>query len=202
MNNITYPECWSNPGERKENYKPNPFLSSNKKASDQYTELIGYKLAVINNVSPISISETIILICFGETFKLNYKLFDVSDAIEDSKSIVELQEGWGENGRKIEVEVYKRSIRLLVDYANYIFENYGIVVETPEINPVRNGSIDILWNTKNGYLLLNVKDFKNDYLGTFFGFRKSNRKIKEGEIDLNCIEPDMAMWMKDLCSNG
>lgn len=201
MNNITFPECRSNPGERKDSYKPNPFLSSTKKASDQYTDLIGYKVPVSLNVLPLTISETISLECCGDKYRLNYKLFDVADSIDDSKNILSLKEGWGDNGKQITTEIYRRSIKLLIDYANHIFDHYDIVINGPEINPVRNGSVDLVWNTENGYLLINVKEFKNDYLGTFFGFRKSNRKIKEGEIDLNCIEPDMAMWMKDICSD-
>ena len=120
------------------------------------------------------------------------------DEINDSKYILDLQEGWGDNGAPISLNVYQSSIEFVLNYSGYILNIYKIAISTPEIKPVRDGSIDLVWNTDLAYMAINIKLSTDGLLGTFFSFKHENKKIKEGELDLTIVESDTAYWMTSL----
>ena len=192
---ITMPQCFVYTKKDKR-YNPDSYSKRSTEGSIYDRELIGYKTLKSNDKNSSEILETLEIA--GEKFPISSKFVDLKDEIIDSLYILELKEGWGENGAAIKDGAYKCAIGFLIKYFEYIHTHSSIVISTPEINPVRNGSIDLVWNTTNGYMLVNIAKKKDALQGTFFGFKKTNKKIKEGEIDIQNVEPPMALWMTTL----
>jgi hypothetical protein len=127
------------------------------------------------------------------TIQLNSKLKRIAEAIQDSSFILDLKEGWGENGKPIDNDIFVASIMLLHGYATKIFQE-GAILPTPEINPVRDGSIDMVWRSEKGYFATNIAKKNDSLLGTFFCYGKG-KPSKEGQIDIDAVEKSMAILM-------
>lgn len=198
--NIQIPKCYLNMPERTDNLKVLTYTPKKNSGSLYASEIIGYKPSyssqspIIEPITPL-IENQLTFDYAGVNCTVNSRLSDIVEEILDSENILSLKGGWGDNGKEITKNTYISAINALILYSEYILENYNFIIQTPEINPVRNGSIDIVWNTEKGYLIFNINE---DLLGTFFGFKKLNPKFKEGEVDLINVEPSMALFMKDL----
>ena len=98
-------------------------------------------------------------------FCLPLALKHIAFTIEDSKEILALDEDWdNNNGSKIQFETWASAVELIIVYATFILENFNTPIIAPEINPVGNGSVDIVWRTKEARLLMNVKSLKSTVL--------------------------------------
>ena len=116
--------------------------------------------------------------------------------IEASKFILNLNENWDENGAlPISPILYETAICFLQNYATFISKKYKTVIETPSINPVKNGSIDLEWHTSNVQLLINIRDTQNAY---FYGDYYNNDSPIKGSVSVKTVEPFFAAWMLKL----
>lgn len=127
-------------------------------------------------------------------------LFDLVDEIKDSKYILDLENDWDNmGGIPISSDLYSKAIDFLLMYAIYIYKDDNkTVIQSPEINPCCNGSIDFSWSTTGARMLVNIKYKNEKYMASFFGYPNSTKLPIEGLIDINNVDKDTASWMKKL----
>src|SRR5690606_14135138 len=91
--------------------------------------------------------------------RLHNSLKLVANVIEESKYLMELKDDWdGEGGGKVAFETWKKAISFIVDYSTWLYNNYQIVIVTPQISPGPESSIDLLWRSEQYRLLVNIPD--------------------------------------------
>lgn len=116
--------------------------------------------------------------------------------IQNSKYILKLAANWDEEGSlPVAPLIYEAAIRFLQDYTFFIFKKYKVMIETPSINPVKNGSIDLEWHTPNARMLINIRDTQNAY---YYGDQHKNINSIKGSVSIQNIEIFLAAWMTKL----
>ena len=116
--------------------------------------------------------------------------------IQDSRYILKLSDSWDDAGAlPIEPIIYETTVRFLQDYAAFILKKYKIIIETPSINPVKNGSVDLEWHTPNARLLINIRDTQNAY---YYGDQHNNINSIKGSVSTQTTENFLAAWMTKL----
>jgi len=146
--------------------------------------------SVSRSVRPLVIGEESIVV--AEPF------FSIVDEIEKSKYILELREGWDDsNAKSISSDVWNSSVLFLIRYSEVIRECYSIVISTPEINPCRNGSIDLSWRTSKARMLINVRKENGEIVAFYYGDMYNNKSVK-GAVPVTGIENHLAVWMTNL----
>lgn len=130
---------------------------------------------------------------------LPVQLNDLKDEVESSKEILDLDDNWDyEGAKKIDESVYLSSIKFLISYSSYIYNNSRIIIDTPEINPCSDGSIDLSWRSTKLRLLINFKLSTDQVKANFYGDLYDPEKSRQGYIDLTQFDTSFAEWMKQL----
>lgn len=138
-----------------------------------------------DNVSIISIS-----------VKLENDLDYINQAIDDAKYISDLEADWDENGAlEISKDTFGTAKNIVLKYSQYMFNYFSILLPAPSINPVNNGSIDLLWKNADKVLLLNIKP--NETLAHYYGLNTHTKIDFQGSIRINEIETFFATWLMD-----
>ena len=124
----------------------------------------------------------------------------IESEIEDSRYIFDLPENWDEDGAMpIKEEVWQIAVQFLRNYAEYIWRNYNIVIEAPEINPTRGGTVDLSWTTKkNVGLLINIRIHNGEPIAFYYGELPDNIGIIKGSVSTQDVADHLAVWMKKL----
>ncbi|SHN33299.1 hypothetical protein [Chitinophaga sp. CF418] len=121
----------------------------------------------------------------------------VDELIEQSKYILNLKEGWDEeDALPIDKTIWENATSFLRTYVNYIDQHYRIPFELPEINPLRDGSMDLEWRTAKGRLLINFNN-RNPQKASFYGDRYANEDSIKGNVDIKEVKEHLAIWMKN-----
>lgn len=121
----------------------------------------------------------------------------VDELIGQSRYILTLEEGWDEgDALPIDKTIWENATSFLRAYVTYISQQYGMGIELPEINPLRDGSIDLEWRTSRARLLINFNN-RNPQKASFYGDRYANVDRIKGNIDVKEVEAHLAIWMKN-----
>lgn len=132
----------------------------------------------------------------GDLFYLPIELSYIKDTIVESKEILNLQPGWDDcNAYQILPEVWDNAIMLLINYSNKVFDSFKIKIQAPDINPCRDGSIDLEWRTKTARLLINVS---NKELASYYGDNFDSINGIGGFVKLKQVQEFLSTWMKFL----
>lgn len=126
----------------------------------------------------------------------------INYAIQTSKYIPTLPADWDEDGAyPIEPEIWETAVNWLMNYSEYIYKNFFIVIAEPDINPVRGGSVDLSWHIDDYSLLVNVRREEGRIVAGFFGCwsrkGKESDRIK-GQVFTNIIDQRLVHWMRKL----
>ena len=139
-----------------------------------------------------------LLLIDDASYEIPEKLTPLTNAIEESKHIFSLPEGWDEgNAKQIPESFWISAARFTIEYALYLYHHFELILEIPEINPVSNGTIDISWRTKNGRMLINIRQENNEMLAYYYGDLYHDRFPVKGCVPANNIAPHLVQWMKD-----
>lgn len=197
---ITLEKPYSNkPGVEKSLYKKKEKVRSNKE--DDFTFYMFPRIKEKSREEEEKITWFSPIFPFrilGERYTIDRNLHHIYEAINESKHLLELEDDWDEEGALATNEIiYKRSIDILVTYSNYVYEEHGFAIEAPEINLVKDGSIDLEWRSKDYILLINVRNTKERNIH-YYGEEFSKKTIIKGFIDYNEINKDLGFWMQKL----
>ena len=115
------------------------------------------KKDIYDIISASEVGADIIVYQNGSTLTLPPAFSDLAHEIGHSKSLMELEENYDdEDGMPISESCWKRAIGFLINYAVWIQGDSGKIMDTPQINPGPNNSIDISWRNNEYRLLINV----------------------------------------------
>jgi hypothetical protein len=108
-------------------------------------------------------------VCFSEDF---------CKLINDSKKILELSYDWdGNNAIQIKPNTWINAVDFIILVSTRIFICSGINLQTPNIDPCCDGSIDLHWKTNELNLLINIDPAGLGYSG-FYGKTINGAEIK------------------------
>ncbi len=135
----------------------------------------------------------------GDTrYILPSELIHIAKAINESEYIKSLEDDWDtEAALKVPVNVYYTAIEILYNYSTQLLKNYGIAIKAPEINPGRDGSVDLDWRCKNAELLISVQN-TNEFLAHFYGDDGNNNTEIKGYLNSIEVDQDLLFWMRKL----
>ncbi len=121
---------------------------------------------------------------------------ELDKEIERSKYILGFENDWDEEGAsKYKRETWDRGIRYLEGHARWLKENRNIVIDVPNISHGPNGSIDILWETNDYKLLLNIPEDISKK-ATFYG-EDNQGFILEGELNTDLYNEGLTLWLEN-----
>lgn len=121
----------------------------------------------------------------------------ILDAIEASRTLLELKDDWDEEGSPGYLErTWKRATEFLRNHARWLWEQHDTILETPRLAPGPHGSIDIYWRTEEAELLLNVPADPAQPLSCY-GDSKSGFKVS-GPLSDSDYQRGLWSWL----SNG
>jgi hypothetical protein len=128
--------------------------------------------------------------------KIPQKLKHIELSINNAQSILNLSDNWDDDGAfKVPKNVHNSAILFLKKYALFLLNDLKTVISAPDINPVKDGSIDLEWHTPNARMLINVNNSgKIGYYGDNFDDLNS---IK-GKVADDSVQTFLAVWMTKL----
>ncbi len=134
----------------------------------------------------------------NRTFLLDNRLLHIRDAINESKSLLELKEDWDEDGAvAIDPIIYYKAVETLTEYSINVFNVYNVAIDSPYISAGRDGSINMEWNKPNATLLLTILNSPNFNLH-YYGDDGNNNTVIKGIINEPSINEDLSHWMRKL----
>jgi hypothetical protein len=123
-------------------------------------------------------------------------LSSLEQAINDSKYILELEEGWdGENGKPFSKDTWSNAVNFLIDYATWIYKNTGKAIDSPDIVHSVDGSIELLWQKEKFRIIISLPE--NSEMALFYGDDYEEVKI-EGTVSMKNIKSGLALAISDL----
>ena len=135
----------------------------------------------------------------GKLFSLPFEMRHIANEINHSKYIVQLKMGWdSENAKIIDSNIWETAVIFLIQYSSYIFQEFNGIIETPEINPCIDGSIDMSWRTLKFRLLINIKKSDQKTIAYYYGDQYNNINPIKGNVTTEVITEYLAVWMKSL----
>jgi len=136
-----------------------------------------------------------------ESNALLEELSHIEKAVENAKYILRLSDNWDDDGAlKIPELIFNRAVDFLYLYSKRAFDVFNFVIRAPIIQPVKDGSIDLEWDTEKAFLLIN---FKNSQTPTAFYYgeftTENNQKFDfNGEIPTDTVQDTFVSWLKNL----
>ena len=129
--------------------------------------------------------------------ELPNELYLISEEIEKSKYILELEDDWdGDGGISYKKSTWTRAIKFLTSYSKSLFENNLCVLNRPKIYHSENGSIDILWKNESYRLLINIPQGE-DSPATFYGDDYDSERVK-GTFNPNKINKGLLLCLQSI----
>lgn len=112
--------------------------------------------------------------CFLE---INTELSYLEKSFIDSEYIIQLEDNWDDEGAsKYDLQTWYKSLNFVNNYANTLFLDFNKKIIPPKIYHGPSGSIDILFETENYTLLINI--LKKGIYAEYFGKDKLNNTTK------------------------
>ncbi len=148
--------------------------------------------------SVVGLNRTIQIKIGNDFYQIPDELSEIASEIRDSKKILNLKYDWDSEGAlSVPQFVWERAVKTLISYSKWIWENKGVILVTPSIDALADGSIDIMWNGTKGRLLLNIRNSpisEAHYYGdTYEGKNKFKGVIK----NLNEVQTFFAYWLTE-----
>ncbi|SMD44440.1 hypothetical protein SAMN00777080_3061 [Aquiflexum balticum DSM 16537] len=93
-----------------------------------------------------------------------------SDRFESEiKEVASLNDNWDEEGAlKPDSENLKHAVLFIIFYGNSLLKNLGKFLPYPEVNPCRDGSIDLVWRDNSSFLIINFRDQSGQVANFYF----------------------------------
>lgn len=145
-------------------------------------------------------SETLSLLIGDSTAIFPNALSEIVKDINESRAMLDLEFDWDSSGgHAIPPKVWENAAMFLATYSKWIYENEQVVLQSPSINPVADGSIDLTWYTNTARMLINIKNSDNPE-AHFYGDLQNDESIK-GNFSIDGeVRAYFAQWLrKNLC---
>lgn len=117
--------------------------------------------------------------------EIDNELAYLQESFKKSEYIINLEDDWDDEGSpKYNIQTWFSALKFVNEYANILLLNFNKKIVPPKIYHGPGGSIDILFETKNYTLLINI--LSEGLSAAYFGKDNNNNTIK-GTMNLNNI---------------
>ena len=125
--------------------------------------------------------------------ELSPQLRHVREAIESSRTILDLEpdDDHGEAGYS--EETWNRAVEFVTKNAKWLWDSFGCVIDAPQILPGPDGSIDVHWDHPSFEMLINIPADPRAKAG-FYGDDRGEIAIK-GSIDPSRFNHGLLQWL-------
>ncbi len=128
-----------------------------------------------------------------ELNKMPKSLQHIQQSIHDARFILTLKENWDDNGAyKVPQPIFNNAKLFLEKYTLYLLNDLQTIIAAPDINPVKDGSIDLEWRTPHARMLVNIKT--NGEIA-YYGDNYNDLNSIKGKIVADPIQKFLAVWM-------
>lgn len=128
------------------------------------------------------------------TLSPNQAIRHILEAVDQSKSILTLEDDWdGEGSSAYKAGTWRKAIDFLKRNALDLWQSEHVSLDAPRISPGPDGSIDLHWKTSRRELLINIPE-EDDGTINFYGDNKAGQVIK-GPLDLSKNNQWLLMWL-------
>lgn len=119
---------------------------------------------------------------------------ELSQAIDESRYIYELEDDWDDEGSSgYTEEFWSQAISFLKNNAQQLRAKNGVWVYAPTISPGPYGSIDLHWETSERELLIKIPA-NLDEPASYYGDDRRKNKIK-GTLDISENNEWILLWL-------
>ncbi len=119
----------------------------------------------------------------------------ISEVIENSRTILQLQDDWDEAGAlPISEQTWRRATEFLSRYVERVWDTSGDALDAPDIAPVPDGSIDLHWDSPTYEMLINIPSDARRAAG-FYGDDRDRISIK-GHFDPQSVNEGLLQWLR------
>ena len=132
------------------------------------------------------------------SFFLESKFESFGNSLLKSNELLLLENDWDEAGAvRIEEGTLVQAIKFLIRYAEWVDEKTNIIIKSPIIGPLCDGSIDLYWTHEKVDFVINVPTYPN-IIASFYGDNQEGLYI-EGKFNIEKDNPGMLLTMINLC---
>ena len=133
-------------------------------------------------------------------FMIPGALNSVAESVRASRSIIDLEDDWdGEGSPGYDEAVWERAGRFVLNNALQLWRESGRVIRPPDIFPGPDGSLDLLWESGEATLLVNVPP-QPDMPVKWFGSLKDGTESTKGTMDASGRNLRLMTWLVELAS--
>jgi hypothetical protein len=183
-----------------------PVIQQESAANKKYTRfqsslsnVVAVKPATLTTIAvqPINLRNSDISLSLSEA--LPQRLKHVQDSISEAQSLLNLADNWDDNGAyKVSKNTFDNALSFLKRYTLFIFNDLKVIIAAPDINPVKDGSIDLEWHTPHARMLINLK---NTGEIAYYGDNLNDLNSIKGKVAGDSVQKFLAVWMTKL-KNG
>jgi hypothetical protein len=133
-------------------------------------------------------------------FTIPGALNSIAEAVRASRSVLDLKDDWdGEGSPSYDEAVWERAGRFVLNNALQLWRESGRVIRPPDIFPGPDGSVDLLWESGEATLLVNVPP-QPDMPVKWFGSLKDGTESTKGTMDASGKNLRLMTWLVELAS--
>lgn len=121
------------------------------------------------------------------------KLKHIGDAIENSRTILDIQPDEDLGVVKYSEATWERAVNFVRKNAEWLLNSFGCVIDAPQILPGPDGSIDIHWDRPTFEMLINIPADSRAQAG-FYGDDRGEIAIK-GSVDPSRFNHGLLLWL-------
>lgn len=133
---------------------------------------------------------------------LHQSLTHIYNTIREAEYILDLEDDWDDEGAvSISIDTFDKAINFIKEYSISLLENHKLILVAPTISPVGNGSIDVLWQTQDNSLLVNINNGNFAYYYGVLDVRNLKSDFN-GKVPANTVIHFFAVWLEEYAMEG
>jgi hypothetical protein len=123
-------------------------------------------------------------------------LSDIADAIDKSRSILDLPDDWDDEGSpRYAPETWERAVRFVLKNTVNLWRSEQVRVPAPAIHNGPAGSIDLHWKTRGAELLINVPPSLPERPATYYGLNAETGLETKGHLETSAPSEWLLKWI-------
>lgn len=132
----------------------------------------------------------------NKTYIVPAILNGIVNQIEESKEILSYPMDWDDDGAvATDKETFHHAARFVIEYSLSAYEEYGVVLTTPYIDIMRDGSVSVLWESEKAQMLIIFKLGDRD-LAYYYAEQKDKQIPTKSAIDISeSMDNILFSWM-------